>query len=339
MRCVESMPLFDSITDKVRLGKPLPLHWDLILRAATPVTRVAMKRRLRRPVSSVDAHVISFGNITAGGTGKTPAVIERVRSEVALGRRVAVVTRGYGSARVSEPFVVTPEITPAEVCRLVGDEPALIRHHVPECLIVKAARRVDGARLAVEGHGCDVVVLDDAFQHVQLARDENICLIDASNPFGSGHLIPRGILRESLAALKRATEIVLTRCDQAVDLPGLRMTLTEYVPDLPVRETIHAPGSLWNIQSGNVVSLTDVVQTPIVAVSGIGNPEAFQKTLSALGFNVVRALSYRDHAKIPHEALLQPGVIITTEKDAMRISDPPDNVFALEILLKDWNPR
>jgi len=330
------MSPFDSIAQKVRLGSPLPLPWDLLLRAATPVTRMAMARRLRRPVEKVAAQVVSFGNITAGGTGKTPAVIERVQAELDGGRRVAVVTRGYGSARVAEPLVVTAAMTQLEVARLVGDEPALLRHHAPGCVIVKAARRAEGAWLAVEKLRCDVVVLDDGFQHVELARDENICLIDASCPFGNGHLIPRGILREPPHALGRATALTLTRCDQAVDLPALRAALAATVPGVPVRETCHAPVSLWNLRTGETVPLETFAGRQVVALSGIGNPEAFLRTLADSGMKVVESRTYRDHAQLPPESLAGPGTIVTTEKDAMRIADPPDTVYALTIALKDW---
>jgi tetraacyldisaccharide 4'-kinase len=330
------MPFLDAIANKVRLGQPLPLPWDLLLRAATPVTRIGMAHRLRQNVSAVDAHVVAFGNITAGGTGKTPAVIERAREEVSLGHQVAVVTRGYGSARVSEPFIVEASMSQADVARLVGDEPALIRRHVPDCLIVKAARRLDGARVAVEQHGCKLVILDDAFQHVQLARDENVCVIDASNPFGNGHLVPRGILREPLTSLSRATAIILTRCDQAVDLQSLRAIIDEAVPGVDIRETVHAPGRLWNVRSGEVSSLQHIQESAVTAVSAIGNPEAFHTTLEQLGIVLVEKFSYRDHDDVPIAELPQTGVIVTTEKDAMRIQNPPDNLYALEVVLKDW---
>lgn len=331
---------FDMLARRVRLGKPLPLYWDVLLRALTPVTRIGMARRLRQVPVRVDAHVVSFGNITTGGTGKTPAVIERVQAELAQGKRVGVITRGYGSERVKEPFVVPPALDRVTVARQVGDEPALIRHHAPDCVLVKAARRVDGARVAVSELGCDVIILDDAFQHVALARDENHCLIDASNPFGGGHLVPRGILREPLESLQRATHIHLTRCDQAQDLAALRAQIAALVPHLPVRESYHAPGRFWKVRTGEKVTpsaLEEIRSMGVTAVSAIGNPEAFSRTLEAMGIRVLLAWCCPDHAPIEREALERPGYIVTTEKDAMRIMDPPDNLIALEIVLKDWN--
>ncbi len=331
---------FDMLAMRVRLGEPLPVFWDVLLRALTPLPRFGMARRLQQTPVRVDARVVSFGNISTGGTGKTPAVIERVQAELAQGKRVAVVTRGYGSERVKEPFVVPPTLDLATVARQVGDEPALIRYHAPACILIKAAKRVDGARLAVSELGCDVIVLDDAFQHVALARDENHCLIDASNPFGSGHLVPRGILREPLEALHRATHIHLTRCDQAQDLEKLRAQIGAVVPHLPIRESYHAPGRFWYVRSGDVVEdavVEDIRLRGVTAVSAIGNPEAFSRTLACLGIPVNLAWCCSDHAQIDREALDRPGYIMTTEKDAMRIVSPPENLIALEIVLKDWN--
>lgn len=330
------MPYLDDIARRVRRGDSLPLFWDIALRAATPLSRLGMALRLRKPAERVEATVISYGNITAGGTGKTPAVIACVQAQIAAGHRVAVITRGYGSAQVQEPFVVPVDMPRAEITRQVGDEPALIRHHAPECLLIKAARRIDGARLAIAEHGCDVIVLDDAFQHVQIARDKNICLIDASNPFGNGHLVPRGILREPLTALNRATHIELTRCDQAKDLDSLGAQLEALAPGIPVRKTIHAPVGLWRLCDGEPVSLDTARKAPVTALSAIGNPEAFHRTLTGLGLALKDTLEFRDHAAIPGDALERDGLIITTEKDAMRMGAAPENVVALEIALREF---
>lgn len=330
------MPDFHEIANRVRRGDPLPLHWDYLLRAATPITRLGMALRHLKEPARVNARVISFGNITAGGTGKTPAVIACVEAQIADGRRVAVVTRGYGSARVSEPYVVSPNMARDDIARMVGDEPALIRHHAPDCVIIKAARRIDGARMAIENLGCDVIVLDDAYQHVQIARDENICLIDASNPFGNGHLVPRGILREPISALKRATRIEITRCDQASDLDGLVAQIHRVVPQMPIRFTIHAPDGFWRVCDGKTLTIDALRESPVTAVCAIGNPEAFHRTLEGLGLRLHEVRSFRDHASIPEEALRADGFVVTTEKDAMRMGNAPDNVVALKISLLDF---
>ncbi len=331
-----SMPDFNDIANRVRRGESLPPQWDYLLRCATPITRLGMALRHLKSPAHVNAKVISFGNITAGGTGKTPAVIACVQAQIAAGNQVAVVTRGYGSARTREPFVAGTTMSRADIVRLVGDEPALIRHHAPGCALVKAARRADGARIAIENLGCDVIILDDAYQHVQIARDENICLIDATNPFGNGHLVPRGILREPTGALKRATRIVLTRCDQATDLDRLVKQIEAIVPGTPLRFTVHAPDGFWRVSDGETVTLDTLRECPVTAVSAIGNPEAFYRTLEGLGLRLREARAFRDHASIPDDALHADGFVVTTEKDAMRIGKVPQNVVALKISLQDY---
>ena len=330
------MTYFQDIADRVRRGDPLPPLWDGLLRCATPVTRLGMALRHARPAAIVNAKVISFGNITAGGTGKTPAVIACVQAQMAAGKHVAVITRGYGSDRVREPFLAGTNMARADIVRLVGDEPALIRHHAPNCVLIKAARRADGARMAIENLGCDVIVLDDAYQHVQLARDENVCLIDATNPFGNGFLVPRGILREPLCALKRATRIEITRCDQARDLGGLVETIRAIVSATPLRFTVHAPDGFWRVADGAPVSLNALREGPVTALSAIGNPEAFHRTLGGLGLLLRETRTFRDHASIPEEALRAEGFVVATEKDAMRMGAVPDNVVALKISLVDY---
>lgn len=325
-----------DIAQRVRRGDSIPPLWDGLLRAATPITRLGMALRQCKTPTLINAKVISFGNITAGGTGKTPAVIACVQEQLAAGKSVAVVTRGYGSARVREPFLVGTTMARADIVRLVGDEPALIRHHAPGCVLIKAARRADGAHLAIEMFQCEVIVLDDAYQHVQIARDENICLIDGSNPFGNGHLIPRGILREPLGALKRATRIEITRCDQAHDLEALVGQIRAVVPNTPLRFTMHAPDGFWRVSDGTTVALDELRGGPVTALSAIGNPEAFHRTLQGLGLALRETRTFRDHAAIPEAALRAEGIVVTTEKDAMRMGSTPDNVVALKISLRDY---
>jgi len=331
------MPDFHDIANRVRRGESLPPVWDILLRAATPVTRLGMALRQCKAPVLVNAKVISFGNITTGGTGKTPAVIACVRAQMAAGKQVAVVTRGYGSARTREPYIVGTAMSRADIVRLIGDEPALIRHHAPECVLIKAARRADGARLATEVFQCDVVVLDDAYQHVQIARDENICLIDASNPFGNGHLVPRGILREPLSALKRATRIEFTRCDQTSNLEGLVAQVKAIVPGTPLRFTVHAPDGFWRVADGTETALDELREGQVTAVSAIANPEAFHRTLEGLGLTLRETRTFRDHACIPEDALRAEGFVVTTEKDAMRMGNVPENVVALKICLREYS--
>ncbi|MDZ4860062.1 MAG: tetraacyldisaccharide 4'-kinase [Candidatus Hydrogenedentes bacterium] len=323
-----------SLADRIRRGEPLPWYLDALLTTATPLYRLGMfARSLSNPIK-VSARVISIGNITAGGTGKTPAVIERAQAEVAAGNTVAVLTRGYGAKNRSKTLVLAPGAQARSMAGELGDEPALIARRVPEVLIARGTDRVAAAHAAID-RGCNVLILDDGYQYLRLARDENVIVIDASNPFGSGSLIPRGTLREPTTALRRATHIILTHCDipDAKALRTLVNTVREICPNTPIRKTRHEPDALWSLESGKTHALSMLQGAPITAVCGIAQPEHFIATLQLLGARVDNQRIYPDHADIPASAFSGPNKIIITEKDAARLSGTPPNVYALGIRL------
>lgn len=330
------MNVLHRLVEKIRKDEPIPLVLAGILNAAALFIQVGMWVRLRGQRVRVEAHVISFGNITAGGTGKTPAVIERTKAELAAGRRVAVLTRGYGGERSRSPKVLDTRVAAENACRALGDEPALIARKAPGVVIVKCADRVAAARTAVEQSGCDTLILDDGFQYVRLERDENILLVDAANPFGNGRLIPRGILREPLEAARRATAVVLTRCDQAANLPELVAQLGELCPGASIRKTRHAPRALWRPADDAVLPLGEISGKEIRAVCAIGHPEAFFRTLETTGARVTERVALPDHSDMPVSVLATKGVTVTTEKDAVRIEHPPTDLLALRIELEDY---
>jgi len=322
------------LSEKIRRGDPIPIPLAAVLHACTPVTRFAMWRRFRHSVTRVDAQVVSFGNLTAGGTGKTPAVIERARIALAEGRRVAVLTRGYGSPAGAAP-ADSQELDEVDRYRLLGDEAALVLKKAPGAIVIKNANRVDAARRAIEKHGCDLLLLDDGFQYTRLHRDENVLLIDAVNPFGNGVLLPRGILREPIAAMRRATQVILTRCDQTDDVGTLVETVQRHAPNTPIRKTRHAPETLWNTSGGAETQLSELAGMEIVAACAIGHPESFFSTLEDLGATIAERLTFPDHAPIPESALPATGMVVMTEKDAVRGNYSRENLFALGITLKD----
>ncbi len=328
------MSYLDTIADRIRTGQPLPLPLAAALTVGTLVPRAGMAlRRMRAPVR-VNARVISFGNITAGGTGKTPAVIERVLQEIQTGHRVAVLTRGYGAAPARDTIAMIGAEAAGHGTH-IGDEPALIGKHAPDAWIVRDADRFRGARAAIERHQCDTLILDDGFQWLRLARDEDVVLIDATSPFGNGRLLPRGILREPLQALRRATALVVTRCDQADTVESLRTKLQELAPGVPVRLTQHAPVGLWNLATGEHQPVEALRGRGVTAVCAIGRPEGFWKTLEGLGARIVDCHGLRDHAHI-EPAAVRGEFVVTTEKDAIRMGAAPDTWWALQIALRDW---
>ncbi len=329
------MKRLPPIAERIRRGGPVPLPLAALLAAATPVVRFGMWRRRRLPRIRVDARVISFGNITVGGTGKTPAVIERARAEQAAGHAVAVVTRGYGSKRVPEPAFLDRQMPSCEAAEQFGDEAALIALRAPGVHIIKAADRIAGARYAIEQRGCDTIILDDGYQFLPLERDENILIIDASNPFGNGHLVPRGILREPVEALARATAIILTRCDQADNLDTAVKAVRRVCPNTPLRLTRHAPKRLRRVVDNAPLPLAYLDGHEVEAACAIGNPDAFFRTLEALGASIAARHVFRDHARVS----LRPGVpnrpLVVTEKDAVRMRAPGEQVYALGVELED----
>jgi tetraacyldisaccharide 4'-kinase len=328
-----------SLADRIRRGEDAPFPLGLLLSLGTPVVRAGMYLRLARRTHEVAAKVISFGNLTAGGTGKTPAVIERARIEARAGHRVAVLTRGYGAGKQPEPYIVPPDVPHSgELLRAIGEEPALIRSKAPGVAIVRAADRVAGAKAAMVELRSTVLLLDDGFQHVRLARDENWLVIDATNPFGNGHLLPRGTLREPPGAMRRASGVMLTRCDQAGDLTALRRRIIETAPNVRIRETWHAPVGLRNLATGEERPVEALAGQAVHAACALGNPEAFRRTLEACGARVEKLRAVRDHAALPGEALAAGDMVVVTEKDAIRLEKPPESAWALAVELRDWPP-
>lgn len=331
------MNMMLALAERIRRGEPISAPLAAALRAASLVQRAGMWMRLHRRRIRVPAYVVSFGNLSVGGVGKTPAVIRRAEQECAAGKRVAVLTRGYGATAEKEPLILAPGADAADVVARFGDEAALIARRVPQAWIVRAANRVAGARAAIE-RGCNMLILDDGFQAVNLDRQENVLLIDATNPFGNGSILPRGILREPLTAMARASLVMLTRCDQAVErLPELENKIEQYAPGMPIKKTMHKPTHIWRVCDNRFESLDVLRDMPIRVVSAIGSPESFVKTLKTLGANIIDTHALPDHAQIPETLLETDTSVVLTEKDAVRLPGrPPPHVFALAVSLEPW---
>lgn len=321
------------LADRIRDGDLLPAPLVLALMALTPAQRLGMAARRMRRVHRVNARVISFGNITAGGTGKTPAVIERAQREIAAGHSVAVLTRGYAAPSGSVPCDST-NLGSLSPYAALGDEATLILQKAPGVIVVKNADRVAGAQRAIT-LGCDTLILDDGFQQLRLARDEDIVLIDATNPFGNGHIIPRGILREPPSALARASHIIVTRADQVRDLPALLKKVRELAPHVLIRITRHAPIALRNLATGETLPPESLRGQRVTALCGIGNPESFVATLTALGAIVEQVVAKPDHIAASKHELSGADRIVCTEKDAVRGLPQRNEMFGLEIALRD----
>jgi len=294
-------------------------------------------------VHRADAAVISVGNITVGGTGKTPLVIWLCKEIISDSRfqisnpQCAILTRGYKSrAQETEGY---------------RDEPAILAESCPGVKVIVNPDRVAGAAEAVGKFGANTLIMDDGFQHRRLARDLDIVTIDATQPFGYGKMLPAGLLREPVASLKRVDAVVITRCDQITEteLSEIEKTLQIINPNMIIARSIHAPTFVkypeppvipgkTGIQKNSETmdsrlrrndSIEHLKGKKIYAFCGIGNPDAFLNTIKTICSELVGSKVYNDHHHYTDDCLadiyeqaggLKADLILTTQKDWTKIT-------------------
>ncbi len=286
----------------------LSLPYGLAMRLRNRLYDCGWKRSHRATVP-----VVSVGNLTVGGTGKTPCVeyvARYYREQQDL--LVAILSRGYGAAEGQ------------------NDEALVLAANLPDVPHFQGADRVALARVAVEECESEVLVLDDGFQHRRLTRDLDVVLVDATQPWGYGYLLPRGLLRESPRSLARAGVAVLTRCDQVGpdEVARLRERVGRLAPGLPVAETVHRPVE-WVNAEGTAAALEALRGRPLAAFCGVGNPEAFRRTLLDLGATVCAFRAYPDHHRYSRTDVedlrswvrqqATECVVVTTQKDLVKL--------------------
>lgn len=275
--------------------------------------------------------VISVGNVTVGGTGKTPLVILLAGMLRKQGYRPAVLSRGYGSKGAAPVNIVSDGHSLLLGPEEGGDEPVLISGSVPGVPVLTGPDRVLTGRTAMTRLGADVLILDDGFQHRRLFRDIDILLLDADRPWGNGFLLPRGPLREPPArALKRADIVIRTggKMWKAPGLPAGSPDRSRVIQgDLPVFRGSHQPRALISRPQGRRMELRDLAGKRICAFSGIGSPESFRGMLISLGAEIGVFLVYPDHHRytpLDVEAIAQAAqgagaeMIVTTDKDEVK---------------------
>jgi len=275
----------------------------------------------------LDRPVVSVGNLSVGGTGKTPLVMFIAELLSRQGYNPAVLTRGYGRRRGVRMAVLAPSADRSPDPREVGDEPALLARALPQVPIIVCADRYRGGRQAEERFNVDVHLLDDGFQHRALARDVDVVALDATQELSKQALLPAGRLREPPAALGRAHLVVVTR----VELRDPRPLERQVRRISPRAEIFHAATRLCelvDVHTGRTYPPDAFQGEPIEAFCGIGNPGAFFADLQEWGFSVIGEHSFRDHyvyAGAGLEALKMiarqshAAALVTTEKDAMNL--------------------
>jgi tetraacyldisaccharide 4'-kinase len=269
------------------------LRWVLwpfsLLYGAAVLLRAWLYRSGRVPQQRLfNSTVISVGNLTAGGTGKTPMVVHIAQDLMQRGERVGILTRGYRGERATANFAGTD----AAVQRILSDEAQLLAHNLGARarLGVGANRYFHG--LALEREGIQWLILDDGFQHITLARDADILLIDARDPFGSGHLLPAGRLREPKSAMRRADLIVITRSEHA---PALESVIRRYTPAPIFYATTELKEVYLEGRGTGDLRTADWLGKRMFVFCGIGNPAAFVENVAHWGMDVAGHVAFRDH--------------------------------------------
>jgi len=314
----------------------------LFFASLAPIYSAVVKTRLFLYSSGIlkgkkvdSVKTVSIGNITVGGTGKTPVTIMVTKLLLGAGLKPAVVSRGYGRESTDDVQVVSDGKSILARFPIAGDEPLLTASEIKTIPVISSPVRFDGISHAKKKFGIDTVVLDDGFSHLQSHRDLNLLLIDGLNPFGNGWILPAGILREPLSSIKRADAVLITRTNFASEesIDKIKTVVKVYggetnffLIDMVMDEVI--------TEEGNRVSSDEFLRGKKVSIlSGIATPDQFRQSLITLGADVTASYSFDDHHPFSEseieEVLGKCGkeVIITTQKDFVRIPQKYQNRF------------
>jgi tetraacyldisaccharide 4'-kinase len=312
-----------------------------VFKVAIKLRRFLYNVRILRD-STLGVQVIAIGNLTVGGTGKTPVVEKFARELRDQGRNVAILSRGYRSK--PPPFhqwmlnkiFFRDDTTPPRVVsdgksllldsEMAGDEPYMLASNLKDVVVLVDKDRVKSGRYAIEKFGCDTLLLDDGFQYWKLrGRRQDIVLIDRQQPFGNERLLPRGTLREPPSHLARANVIFITKSDG--NTAELRRQIEQFNPTAGIIECIHHPLYLEDVFSGKQVPIEFLKGRRIASLSGIAQPESFEQSLVKLGAELVYSKRFADHHRFTQQEIIntinrskkrQAEAIVTTQKDAVR---------------------
>lgn len=292
--------------------------------------------------STLGVQVIAIGNLTVGGTGKTPVVEKFARELRDEGRNVAILSRGYRSKppplheQLLNKILLREDTTPPRVVsdgksllldsETAGDEPYMLASNLKDVVVLVDKDRVKAGRYAIEKFGCDTLLMDDGFQYWKLrGRRHDIVLVDCQQPFGNERLLPRGTLREPPSHLARASTIFITKSDGKTN--ELRRRIAELNPSAAIIECVHHPLYLEDVFTGQRSNLDLIKGRKVASLSGIAQPESFEHNLVNLGTELVYSKRFADHHRFTQQEVLnainrskkrQAEMIITTQKDAVR---------------------
>jgi tetraacyldisaccharide 4'-kinase len=324
-------------------GQPFPIRFLLgflkgvsFIFAAVVAVRGFLYRTGIMRRYPLGVQVISIGNVTAGGTGKTPVTEIFARTLAAEGRKVAILSRGY--RRKEAPWwqrlftqVIEPPLVVSDGRRVLldsatgGDEPYMLASNLPGVAVVVDRNRVKAGRYAIKRLGCDTLILDDGFQYQKLKHSVEVVLVDSTNPFGNGNMLPRGILREPARHISRADIIFLTKCRG--DVSAVKEEIRRYNDHAEIVECTHAPRVLKDVWSREEFPLSYLSGKTVCTLSGIASPKGFENSLRHLGAKVVWCERYADHHRYESNEILYAlnrtadmgaDALVTTEKDAVR---------------------
>jgi tetraacyldisaccharide 4'-kinase len=326
---------------KESIVRGLLYGFSKVFQVAVKTRRFLYNFRILRD-STLGVQVIAIGNLTVGGTGKTPVVEKFARELRDEGRNVAILSRGYRSRPV--PFhkwllnklLLRDDTTPPRVVSdgrsllldsdMAGDEPYMLASNLKDVVVLVDKDRVKSGRYAIEKFGCDTLLLDDGFQYWKLkGRRLDVVLIDRQQPFGNERLLPRGTLREPPSHLARASFIFITKSDG--NTSELRRRIAQVNPGAGIIECIHHPLYLEDVFTGQRSDLETLKGRKVASLSGIAQPESFEQSLVKLQAELVYSKRFADHHRFTQQEILnainrskkrQAQAIITTQKDAVR---------------------
>ncbi|HEY5345459.1 MAG TPA: tetraacyldisaccharide 4'-kinase [Verrucomicrobiae bacterium] len=326
---------------KANLTRALLFGSSKIFQVAVKIRRWLYNWRILRD-KTLGVQVIAIGNLTVGGTGKTPVVEKFARELRDAGRNVAILSRGYRSkpaplhTRLLNKILLREDQTPPRIVsdgksllldsEMAGDEPYMLASNLKDVVVLVDKNRVKSGRYAIEKFGCDTLLLDDGFQYWDLrGRRHDVVLIDRQQPFGNEYLLPRGTLREPPSHLARAHTIFITKSDGKT--AELRARIASLNSTAAIIECIHQPLYFEDVFTGERKGLELLTGKKVASLSGIAQPESFEQSLVKLGGELVYSKRFADHHRFTQQEILnainrakkrQAEIIVTTQKDAVR---------------------